>query len=731
MANALDIIQVRYGQKTGEEKTISYPEFLALDSAYLSAREKELQEAMKKLYQLNQNKPPLFKEFPSRFFNSLTINALTLTTENCRAHFVSNENVIEFNSSAFNYELFSTLVHELKHAEDWTHEYADMVMASRKDGLAYHQLKILLESRARACELTAIMADCLNKKKSFAEFQTEFAKDDVFEFVQTIMPEIKKRYEKALTTGQPFDIQDLQQLATVAIVPSFVASPTYQEYYRPRYNEVCKINPDDKGQAALPSSWGIASKYHKALLSVLGSSFKDGEAQDKIPIDVLKKLNIEADFSSFLFKAVTEGKTKVVQELIKAGANVNENDGYGYTPLRFAILNGKPEVAQVLIKAGADVNENVGSGYAPLFYAIYNGKLEVAQVLIEAGADVNVKDKDGWGPLHLAALAGHTEVVKALIQAGAKMEEKDKNGYTPLHLAIKNGTPEVSQVLIEAGADVNVKDKDGNTPLHLAAWGGHTEMVKALVQAGAKMEEKDKNGNTPLHLVAWDGRTEVVKALIQAGAKMEEKDKIGNTPLHSAIWGGHTEVVKALIQAGAKMEEKNKNGDTPLHFAVGFFNKDIIKALIQAGADVNAKDNEGKTVADLLEERILRARKEGKDVSELEETLKIVKTAKPVRQRGRIKGKIKRNISTKEEKTSLDLSQGDTAKVKKEGEDVSKSDEVFKPVRKRGRIKGKVRPNNSASKPNEANATASLRSVAKPVAQREDVSVHSKREGRA
>ena len=665
MANALDVIQVRYGQKTGEEKKISYPEFLALDSAYLSAREKELQEAMKKLYQLNQNKPPLFKEFPFRFFKSLTINALTLTTENCAAHFVPSDNVIEFNSSAFNDELFSTLVHELKHAEDWTREYEDMVKSSRKDGLAYHQLRTLSESRGRACELTAIMADCLNKKKSFAEFQTEFKKDGVFEFVETIMPEIKKRYEKALTTGQPFDIQDMQQVATVAIVPRFVASPTYQEYYRPRYNEFCKIDPDDKGQAALPSSWGIASKYHKALLSVLGSSFKDGEAQDKIPIDVLKKLNIEVDFSSFLFEAVTEGKTKVVQELIKAGVNVNENDGYGYTPLRFAILNGKPEVAQVLIKAGADVNENNGWGYTPLLHAIYNGKLEVAQVLIEAGADVNVKDKDG------------------------------------------------------------------NTPLHFAAGGGRTEVVKALVQAGAKMEEKNKNGNTPLHDAVWGGRTEVVKALIQAGAKMEEKDNIGNTPLHSAIWGRHTEVVKALVQAGAKMEEKNENGDTPLHFAVGFFNKDIIKALIEAGADVNAKDKYGKTAADLLEESIVRAREEGEDVSELEETLKIVKTAKPVRQRGRIKGKIKRNISTKEEKISLDLSQGDTAKVKKEGEDVSKSDEVFKPVRQRGRIKGKVRPNNSASKPNEANTAEVLRSVAKPVAQREGASIPFERERRA
>ena len=650
MANALDVIQVRYGQKTGEEKKISYPEFLALDSAYLSAREKELQEAMKKLYQLNQNKPPLFKEFPFRFFKSLTINALTLTTENCAAHFVPSDNVIEFNSSAFNDELFSTLVHELKHAEDCIREYGGMIRVFRKDGLEYHQLKILLESRARACELTAIMADCLNKKKSFAEFQTEFKKDGVFEFVETIMPEIKKRYEKALTTGQPFDIQDMQQVATVAIVPRFVASPTYQEYYRPRYNEFCKIDPDDKGQAALPSSWGIASKYHKALLSVLGSSFKDGEPQYKIPIDVLKKLNIETDFSSSLFEAVRKGKTKVVQELIKAGADVNVKD----------------------------------DGNTPLYLAARRGHTEIVKALIKAGADKEVKDHDGNTPLHDAARRGHTEIVKALIAAGAKMEEKDKKGNTPLHDAAWGGHTEVVKALIAAGADVNENNRWGDTPLHDVAMRGHTEIVKALIAAGAKMEEKDKSGYTPLHDAAWGGHTEVVKALIAAGAKMEEKNKNGNTPLHDAVWGGRTEVVKALIQAGAKMEEKTKSGKTPLYLAIQYGKPEVVKALIKAGADVNAKDKYGKTVADLLVEKIEEYRAAGKDVAALEKTLKILKTAKPA-----------------------------------------------KPVRKRGRIKGKVRPSNSASKPNEVNATASLRSVAKPVDEREDVSVHSKREGRA
>ena len=58
MPNALDVIQVKYGQKTGEEKTISYLAFLELDPSNLSENEEKLQQAMKKLYHLNENKYP-------------------------------------------------------------------------------------------------------------------------------------------------------------------------------------------------------------------------------------------------------------------------------------------------------------------------------------------------------------------------------------------------------------------------------------------------------------------------------------------------------------------------------------------------------------------------------------------------------------------------------------------------------------------------------------------------
>ena len=87
MPNALDEVKVRYDQKTGEEKTISYFEFLALDVDLLS--EKELQAVMKKIYHLNESNFSLYKEFSNwRVDKSLFIDAMILSSsDTCSACF--------------------------------------------------------------------------------------------------------------------------------------------------------------------------------------------------------------------------------------------------------------------------------------------------------------------------------------------------------------------------------------------------------------------------------------------------------------------------------------------------------------------------------------------------------------------------------------------------------------------------------------------------------------------
>ena len=108
-------------------------------------------------------------------------------------------------------------------------------------------------------------------------------------------------------------------------------------------------------------------------------------------------------YSMDIFNAAKTGNVNRVRELIAAGADVNQQDNNGYTPLHWAAENGHQTVVQALIAAGANVNQPDNDGRIPLHWAAENDHQAIVQVLIAAGADVNRQNNDGVTPLYGAA----------------------------------------------------------------------------------------------------------------------------------------------------------------------------------------------------------------------------------------------------------------------------------------------------------------------------------------
>jgi len=86
-------------------------------------------------------------------------------------------------------------------------------------------------------------------------------------------------------------------------------------------------------------------------------------------------------------------------KLLELGVKVNTKDFAGYTPLhhcttKFANDETK-KMAKILLKKGANVNEQNRFGATPLMEPTMNGHLDVLEFLIKYGADPSIPDNDG------------------------------------------------------------------------------------------------------------------------------------------------------------------------------------------------------------------------------------------------------------------------------------------------------------------------------------------------
>jgi hypothetical protein len=122
-------------------------------------------------------------------------------------------------------------------------------------------------------------------------------------------------------------------------------------------------------------------------------------------------------------------------------------DGLNNTPLHLAIFKGQRELALAIIKAGADVNIQNAFGYAPLHFAARSKEnaIDVVEALLGASADCTKKGKDGKNPIQIAVEARNFNILDALLKAGAPINTRQKFIIRNFkaYLELKNGDKEL------------------------------------------------------------------------------------------------------------------------------------------------------------------------------------------------------------------------------------------------------------------------------------------------
>lgn len=175
---------------------------------------------------------------------------------------------------------------------------------------------------------------------------------------------------------------------------------------------------------------------------------------------------------------LNQREKEILELLIRFGARIDE----GYESAIFYALENY-ENTNFLIQNGANVNQANAFGKTPLFYAIEFNRLDIIKLLLDNGANVNQKYINNNEKLALSANIGSNTPYFITFCA---LEHTSKN---VLMHAAAYGNVEILKLLISKGANFNAVDDLSFNALDFALAAGKKENADYLKSLGLKANE--------------------------------------------------------------------------------------------------------------------------------------------------------------------------------------------------------------------------------------------------
>jgi uncharacterized protein len=343
-----------------------------------------------------------------------------------------------------------------------------------------------------------------------------------------------------------------------------------------------------------------------------------------------------------LMWAAAEAHPDLVDLLLKHGADVKRRAKYddwpremtsepraqfrhggGLTALLYATRSGCTRCAVAIVKAGADVNQPNPDGITPLINAIDNRAYDIAMFLLDKGANPGAWDMYGRTPLYVA-VDMHSYVGFSGFGSGnfAGFGEP-----LPVRPPTKASAMDIVNRLLAMGVDPNHQltrmrpngngrgrfadymMRGGTTPLMIAALSLDDEAIKALLAHGAEVDVPNVFEITPLMAVAGmsgSSRGGVGSAIAPGGGPRKPEDiqarviatldllLNAGANINVRVTNSHTHTAKLV----AYVQGRDHEGQTALFAAAEEGWDRVVKHLLERGADPNVHDDKSKLALD-------------------------------------------------------------------------------------------------------------------------------------
>ncbi|XP_055950911.1 uncharacterized protein LOC129985004 [Argiope bruennichi] len=313
-------------------------------------------------------------------------------------------------------------------------------------------------------------------------------------------------------------------------------------YLRNKFSEVCSSRENNRGILSFDVLFLISSYLSHLqiqdlpIYQLLQVIFQNQPIVKKIPFkdtSVDQTELILVNYLTFKIKMSIlhhlirardqDGRLQTFRERLAAGEDPNAESSQG-TPLFLLAFNNATnpqdmevhlQMARELIIFGADVNVQDGLGWTPLIVAVIVRNLRMFEFLLDVNAEVNLRDNNGNTALHHAVESGRFQIserndvvtynrkihiVKTLIRFNSELERVNNLNQTPLMLAVKDQDYLIVKQLLKNNASPKKKDMYNNSLMHYAL--GRTnvslDIVSELVRHRCRFSSRNRYRDTSM-----------------------------------------------------------------------------------------------------------------------------------------------------------------------------------------------------------------------------------------